>query len=128
MKDYTMQGKTLMECLKITGDAKIGYSKTQKLIQVKDYFDAELFTFEEGFCCGTYELNQVVEEVEYFEKHLEGYENKYGEYFPSYEGEYGRSEPTDAFFDIYDLAKNYVVDYVEVNDVNEVDVVWLVRK
>ena len=117
MKDYTMQGKTLMECLKITGDAKIGYSKTQKLIQVEDYFDAELFTFEEGFCCGSFELNQVLEEVAYFE-----------DYFEDYEEEYGHSEPTDAFFDIYDIANNYVVDYVEINDINEVDVVWVVKK
>lgn len=127
-KNYDVAGMTLEQYLKKAGDVHIGTLTDNHILQVEDFEDAELFTYEEGFCCGSFELNAVIEQIEYYEKYQEGYENKYGEYYPSYKEEYGRTEPADSFFELYAIANDYVVAYEEVKGEYEVNIVWLKRK
>lgn len=116
-RNYDVAEMVLAEYLKKAGDVHIGLVETGHVLQVEDFENAELFTYEEGFCCGSFELNTAIEQVECYKSHPEKYQE-----------EYDKCEPTDSMYEIYEIMNKYIVAYEDINEEYGVDIVWMKKK
>ena len=124
-KNYEVTGLTLMEYLKTVGDVRIGLVETGELFELGDFDgDVEMFRYDCGFACGMYDLEKVIEEVEYYNKHFDDYVEEYED--NAYVQRYGHTEPSDVMYELYYVATNYIVEYEENGE--EFDIIWMKKK
>lgn len=124
-KNYENKGLTLEQYLKKAGDVRIGLVDTGELIELDDFNDdVSMFRYECGFACGQYDLEKVIEEMEYYNKHFDNFVEEYEDNV--YVQRYGRMEPTDVAYELYYIATEYVVEYEENGE--EYDIVWMKKK
>lgn len=118
MKKYVdKQGSDIKAFLKCFGDVAIGYSNNEHKLVIEDFDNAELFSFAEGFAVGSFEANQTIEECEL-------YYNNPQKYYEVYE----QCEPSDSMLEVYEILTEYEVDYYTMNELDEVDVLWVRKK
>jgi hypothetical protein len=125
-KNYENKGLTLEQYLKKAGDVRIGLVETGELFELDDFNEDDVFMFryECGFACGQYDLEKVIEEMEYYNRHFDDFVTESGE--NAYVQKYGRLEPTDVAYELYYVATEYVVEYEENGE--EYDIVWMKKK
>ena len=124
-KNYDVAGMALEQYLKKAGDVRIGLVETGKLFELDDFNDdVDMFRYECGFACGQYDLDKIIEEMEYYNKHFDDFVEEYEDNV--YVQRYGRMEPTDVTYELYYVATEYVVAYEENGE--EFDTVWMKKK